>query len=72
MIIFRGIFSSILVIARIIVMFKFLMLLWLTIFYPKEYPTSVLTWWVYYMVFDMWMVLMLPREEDLPNDENEE
>jgi hypothetical protein len=64
MIIFRGIFSSILVIARIIVMFKFLMLLWFTIFYPKEYPTSVLTWWVYYMVFDMWMVLMLPTEKD--------
>jgi hypothetical protein len=64
MTVFRGLFSTILIIARIVVMFKFLMLLWLTIFYPKEYPSSVLTWWVYYMIFDMWMVLMLPTEKD--------
>jgi hypothetical protein len=69
--IFRGLFSTILIIARIFVMFKFLMLLWLTIFHPKEYPTSVLTWLVYYMVFDMWMVLMLPNEENNPQNDDE-
>ena len=69
---FRGVLSSVLLIARIVVMFKFIILLWLTIFYPKEYPTSVLTWWVYYMVFDMWMVLMLPSDEMMPNDDDED
>jgi len=68
---FRGLFSSALLIARIVVMFKFIMLLWLSIFYPKDYPSSVLSWWVYYMVFDMWMVLMLPSEEFIPHDEDE-
>jgi len=68
---FRGLLSSVLLVGRIIVMFKFIMLLWLTIFYPKDYPSSVLTWWVYYMIFDMWMVLMLPSDEMIPNDEDE-
>ena len=69
---FRGLLSSVLLVARIIVMFKFIMLLWLTIFYPKDYPSSVLTWWVYYMIFDMWMILMLPSDEVIPDDEDEE
>ena len=69
---FRGLLSSVLLVARIIVMFKFIMLLWLTIFYPKDYPSSVLTWWVYYMIFDMWMVLMLPSDEVTHDDEDEE
>ena len=69
---FRGLLSSVLLVGRIIVMFKFIMLLWLTIFYPKDYPSSVLTWWVYYMIFDMWMILMLPSDEMMPNDEDED
>jgi len=69
---FRRLLSSVLLVGRIIVMFKFIMLLWLTIFYPKDYPSSVLTWWVYYMIFDMWMVLMLPSDEMMPNDEDED
>lgn len=69
---FRGLLSSVLLVARIIVMFKFIMLLWLTIFYPKDYPSSVLTWWVYYMIFDMWMILMLPSDEVIPDNEDED
>ena len=69
---FRGLLSSVLLVGRIIVMFKFIMLLWLTIFYPIDYPSSVLTWWVYYMIFDMWMILMLPSDEVIPDDEDEE
>ena len=69
---FRGVLSSVLLIARIVVMFKFVILLWLSVFYPKEYPSSILTWWVYYMIFDMWMVLMLPSDEMMPNDEDED
>ena len=69
---FRGLLSSVLLVGRIIVMFKFIMLLWLTIFYPKDYPSSVLTWWVYYMIFDMWMILMLPSDEVIPDNEDED
>ena len=69
---FRRLLSSVLLVGRIIVMFKFIMLLWLTIFYPKDYPSSVLTWWVYYMIFDMWMILMLPSDEIIPDDEDED
>ena len=69
---FRRLLSSVLLVARIIVMFKFIMLLWLTIFYPKDYPSSVLTWWVYYMIFDMWMILMLPSDEIIPDNEDED
>jgi hypothetical protein len=69
---FRRLLSSVLLVARIIVMFKFIMLSWLTIFYPTDYPSSVLTWWVYYMIFDMWMILMLPSDEIIPDDEDED
>jgi len=69
---FRRLLSSVLLVARIIVMFKFIMLSWLTIFYPTDYPSSVLTWWVYYMIFDMWMILMLPSDEIIPDNEDED
>ena len=70
MITFQKLFAALLLIIRIFVLFKFLILFIQTIFWPNEYPTSLLSWWVYYMVFDMWMVLMLPTENISDEDEN--
>lgn len=70
MITFQKLFAALLLIIRIFVLFKFLILLIQTIFWTNEYPTSLLSWWVYYMVFDMWMVLMLPTENISDEDED--
>jgi hypothetical protein len=48
------------------------MLLFQTSIWPDQYPTSLLTWWVYYLVFDMWMFFMLPGDEIKSPENNEE
>jgi hypothetical protein len=68
--IFQKLLATSLLYLRIFVLFKFIILLIQTSFWPNEYPTSLLTWWVYYMVFDMWMVLMLPTENISDEDED--
>lgn len=40
--------------------------------YPEEYPLSNLTWWIYFLVFDIWVTLTLAStkyedDEQLPN-----
>lgn len=70
MITFQKLLASLLFLVRIIVLFRFVILLIQTSFWPNEFPTSLLSWWVYYMVFDMWMVLMLPTENISDEDED--
>ena len=60
---FRGLLSSVLLVARIIVMFKFIMLLWLS---------GQIFLCLFFMIFDMWMILMLPSDEVIPDDEDED
>jgi hypothetical protein len=40
--------------------------------YPDEFPLSNLTWWIYFLVFDVWVTLTLTStkyedDEQLPN-----
>jgi hypothetical protein len=32
--------------------------------YPESYPISLLTWWIYFLIFDIWLEVMLPSKKN--------
>ena len=36
---------------------------------PKSHPMSEITWWIYLLIFDMWILSQLPAPEELPKDD---
>ena len=53
-------------------MIKIIYLFTMNWLYPYEFPLSDLTWWVYFLVFDIWVTLTLTStkdedDEQLPN-----
>lgn len=40
--------------------------------YPESHDVSLLTWWIYFLIFDIWLLQMLPdkktNQENKPND----
>ena len=29
--------------------------MWVTYYYPETYPINTLTWWIYFLIFDIWI-----------------
>lgn len=57
---------------KFIIMIKIIYLFTMNWLYPYEFPLSDLTWWVYFLVFDIWVTLTLTStkdedDEQLPN-----
>lgn len=57
---------------KFIIMIKIIYLFTMNWLYPDEFPLSCLTWWVYFLVFDIWVTLTLTStkdedDEQLPN-----
>jgi len=57
---------------KFIIMIKIIYLFTMNWLYPDEFPLSNLTWWVYFLVFDIWVTLTLTStkdedDEQLPN-----
>lgn len=55
------------IVARIYIAIKILVLLYLSNLNPDLNPISDLTWWIYFLVFDIWLQQILPdnpKEED--------
>lgn len=57
---------------KFIIMIKIIYLFTMNWLYPNEFPLSNLTWWVYFLVFDIWVTLTLTStkdedDEQLPN-----
>lgn len=57
---------------KFIIMIKIIYLFTMNWLYPEEFPLSDLTWWVYFLVFDIWVTLTLTStkdedDEQLPN-----
>jgi hypothetical protein len=50
------IFNFIIIIFRIFVIVKVGFLLTMTSQYPETYPLSLLNWWIYYLIFDIWLL----------------
>jgi hypothetical protein len=49
---------------RIYIFAKVFYLLFMTSAYPESYPLSMLTWWMYFLIFDIWLEVMLPTKND--------
>ena len=52
------------ILVRIYVFSKIFFLLFVTSAYPESYPVSLLTWWIYFLVFDIWLETMLPNKKE--------
>jgi uncharacterized membrane protein len=57
---------------KFIIMIKIIYLFTMNGLYPDEFPLSNLTWWIYFLVFDVWVTLTLAStkyedDEQLPN-----
>lgn len=64
---FLKVFGFVLLVSRVYIIYKLVILLYLTQSNPVEYPMDKLTWWGYLLIFDIWLQLVLP-----PIDENKE
>ena len=57
-------FGVLLLIGRVYIICKIVFLLFMTQLNPQEYPMEKLTWWIYFLVFDIWLQLVLPPTEE--------
>lgn len=66
------ILAFIIVFVRIFIFLKITTLLILTSMFPEKYQTSELTWWVYFLIFDIWILSMIPSAEEIKKSQEEE
>lgn len=66
------IIAGLILIARIFIIIKISVLLFQTGMYPESYPVSSLTWWIYLLVFDIWVLTQIPMPEEKTDDDNNE
>ena len=52
------------IVARIYIATNIIVLLYLTNLNSDRHPISDLTWWIYFLVFDIWLQLILPKPSD--------
>jgi hypothetical protein len=50
------------ILVRVYVFAKVFYLMCMTYYYPESYPLSVLTWWIYFLIFDIWLEVILPTK----------
>ena len=59
-------------IIRIFIFSKIFYLFIMTSQYPESHDVNLLTWWIYFLIFDIWLLQMLPNkktsQENKPND----
>ena len=73
---FLILYSFIYTIVRIYIFAKVFYLMCMNYYFPESYPISLLTWWIYFMIFDIWLDTILstknlnnPKKEDNKTDE---
>lgn len=49
---------------RIFIVLKLLLLFLQTSLYPEKYDVSSLTWWIYLLIFDIWILTQIPAPEE--------
>lgn len=57
------IYSLFYIFVRIYVFAKVFFLMWMTYYYPETYPISSLTWWMYFLIFDIWLATIIPNTD---------
>ena len=60
------------ILIRIYIFAKIFYLLFVTYYYPDLYPISLLTWWIYFLIFDIWLEVILPNKKSTTEIKNEE
>jgi hypothetical protein len=61
------------ILIRIYVFAKVFFLMCMTYYYPESYPIDTLTWWMYFLIFDIWLEQMLPSNKiGNPNKQNKD
>jgi hypothetical protein len=62
--------AALILFLRIFIVLKLIILFLQTSLYPEKYDVSSLTWWIYLLVFDIWILTQIPSpEEKSDNDE---
>lgn len=61
-------FLFVLALIRLFIMGKILYLLYKTYVDEVNYPLDKLTWWIYYLIFDIWVIQTFNVPEDLKED----
>jgi hypothetical protein len=51
------------ILIRVYIFAKIFYLLFVTYYYPETYPISLLTWWIYFLIFDIWLEVILPNKQ---------
>ena len=59
------------ILIRIYVFAKVFFLMWVTYYYPETYPINNLTWWIYFLIFDIWLSHMLPNTKSITLNKKE-
>jgi len=52
----KQILNFIHLVVRLYIVFKVGFLLYMTMTNPEEYPLDKMTWWIYFLVFDIWLM----------------
>ena len=68
---FLILYSFIYTIVRIYIFAKVFYLMCMNYYFPESYPISLLTWWVYFMIFDIWLYTILSTK-NLNTSENKD
>ena len=61
-------FTFLLTVIKLYIIFKVGFLLYFTMSDPTNYPIDKLTWWIYFLVFEIWLFQTL---KDLPKNEDD-
>ena len=68
--IFLALYSFVYIIIRIFVFAKVFYLLCMTYYYPESHDINLLTWWMYFLIFDIWLMSMLPDKKQIKNNDD--
>ena len=60
------------IIVRVYVFAKVFFLMCMCYLYPESYPISLLTWWIYFLIFDIWLETILPNKQSQINNNDDE
>jgi len=60
------------ILVRVYVFAKVFYLMCMNYYLPETYPISLLTWWIYFLIFDIWLETILPTKKDLNIEKKDE
>jgi hypothetical protein len=56
-------FKFISILIKILIFIKISYLLIMSNLYPQSFPITLLDWWIYYLIFDIWLMISIKQYE---------